>query len=324
MIDRLGRNIDYIRISVTDKCNLRCVYCMPEEGIEYIPHKEIISYEEILRLANAFASLGIHSIKLTGGEPLIRKGITSLVRELKSIPGIEQVTITTNGILLADKMKNLSDAGIDGINLSLDTLNPEVFQKITRRDSFEQVMIGFQEALKYPQVPLKVNCVPMGLEGQDIIGMAELAKKYPVHVRYIEMMPIGYGKKYDFCSEEDILAGLVERYGPYTPFEEKLGNGPGHYYSFEGFKGKIGFISAISHKFCNTCNRVRLTSQGYLKSCLQYDIGTDLKSLLRNGITDEGLVEVIKETIYQKPQAHQFVEHPKDHEEELTMSEIGG
>ena len=198
MIDRLGRNIDYIRISVTDKCNLRCVYCMPEEGIEYIPHKEIISYEEILRLANAFASLGIHSIKLTGGEPLIRKGITSLVRELKSIPGIEQVTITTNGILLADKMKNLSDAGIDGINLSLDTLNPEVFQKITRRDSFEQVMIGFQEALKYPQVPLKVNCVPMGLEGQDIIGMAELAKKYPVHVRYIEMMPIGYGKKYDF------------------------------------------------------------------------------------------------------------------------------
>ncbi len=324
MIDGLGRDIDYIRISITDKCNLRCIYCMPEDGIEYVPHKEILKYEEIIQLTRIFASVGIRKVKLTGGEPLIRKGVTHLVKELKNIPGIDQVTVTTNGILLTETMDALAESGVDGINLSLDTLNPQVFEKITRRDSFHQVMAGFQAVLAYPEIPLKINCVPMGIEGQNILDMAELARKYPVHVRYIEMMPIGLGKKFEFCSEDSILKGLQERYGDYIPYEESLGNGPGHYYSFPGFKGKIGFISAISHKFCKSCNRVRLTSQGYLKSCLQYDIGTDLKKLLRDGATEEMLREAVKETIRRKPTAHQFVEHPQSHEEEQIMARIGG
>ena len=230
MIDGNGREIDYLRISIIDRCNLRCVYCMPENGVDAVAHDEILSYEEITKLVKVFAGLGFRKIKLTGGEPLVRKNAAHLVKEMKEIDGIEQVTLTTNGILLAETMNALAEAGIDGINLSLDTLNPEVFEKITRRAFFEKVIEGFQAALKYPQIPLKVNCVPMGIEGQDVLEMAELAKKYPVHVRFIEMMPIGLGKQFKFCSEESILQGLKERYGEYTPYEESLGNGPGHYY----------------------------------------------------------------------------------------------
>lgn len=324
MIDGIGRKIDYIRISITDRCNLRCVYCMPEDGVEFIPHGEILSYEEMIRLVRVFASAGIRKVKLTGGEPLARKGIVHLVEELKKIPGIEQVTLTTNGVLLAEHMDALAQAGIDGINLSLDTLNPEVFERISRCNSFEKVMKGFYAALKYPEIPLKVNCVPMKIDGQDLFEMAELARKYPVHVRYIEMMPIGMGKSFEFCSEDAILEGLKERYGECIPYEEKLGNGPGHYYSFPDFKGKIGFISAISHKFCGSCNRVRLTSQGYLKTCLQYDIGTDLKKLLREGATEDALRKAVEDAILRKPAAHQFGEQPKKHAESKVMAQIGG
>ena len=324
MIDGHGRNIDYLRISLIDRCNLRCVYCMPEDGVDMVPHEEILTYEEVLRLVKVFANLGFCKIKLTGGEPLVRKEVVKLVREIKAIPGIEKVTLTTNGTLLADVMDELADAGIDGINLSLDTLNPEVYKKIVRRDQFEKVMEGFQAALKYPQIPLKINCVPMGMEGQDILQMAELARKYPVHVRFIEMMPIGLGKQFDFCGEDEILQGLKERFGEYVPYEKKLGNGPGHYYSFDGFQGKIGFISAISHKFCDSCNRVRLTAQGYLKTCLQYDIGVDLKKLLRKDACEEALIDAINEAIYKKPVGHQFGSEVKEHGEAHMMAQIGG
>lgn len=324
MIDGNGRNIDYIRISVTDRCNLRCVYCMPEDGVDAILHDKILSYEEILHLVKIFAKMGFHKIKLTGGEPLVRKGITNLVQELKQIPGIEQVTLTTNGILLGDMMDQLAKAGIDGINLSLDTLNPQVFEKIARRNDFDKVMKGFEKALHYPQIPLKVNCVPMGMEQQNVLELAELARTYPVHVRFIEMMPIGLGKQFAFCSEEHLLDGLKQKYGSYIPYETTLGNGPGHYYSFENFKGKIGFISAISHKFCASCNRVRLTSQGYLKTCLQYDIGVDLQKLLREGADDQQLYFAIEKAIYQKPLGHQFTEKTKEHAEERMMAQIGG
>ena len=324
MIDGHGRKIDYLRVSLIDRCNLRCVYCMPEDGVDMVAHEEILTYEEVIRLVKVFAGLGFRKIKLTGGEPLVRRDVAHLVKEIKSIDGIEKVTLTTNGTLLAGIMEELADAGIDGINLSLDTLNPEIYKKIVRRDQFDKAMEGFEAALKYPQIPLKVNCVPMGMEGQNVLELAELARKYPVHVRFIEMMPIGLGKQFYFCSEESILQGLKERYGAYVPYEKKLGNGPGHYYSFPGFLGKIGFISAISHKFCDSCNRVRLTSLGYLKSCLQYDIGTDLKKLLREGVDEEILRNAIKETIQKKPIGHQFGSQPKDHAEEHMMAQIGG
>ena len=324
MIDGHGRKIDYLRISLIDRCNLRCVYCMPEDGVDMVPHEEILTYEEILRLVKVFSGLGFRKIKLTGGEPLVRKEVVKLVREIKAIPGIEKVTLTTNGTLLAEIMDELAEAGIDGINLSMDTLNPEIYKKIVRRDLFAKAMEGFEVALRYPEISLKINCVPMGMEGQNILEMAELARKYPVHVRFIEMMPIGLGKQFDFCSEDSILQGLKERYGEYVPYKKELGNGPGHYYSFEGFQGKIGFISAISHKFCDSCNRVRLTAQGYLKTCLQYDIGADLKKLLRDGAGEEELKKAIEGAICQKPIGHQFGSMLKEHAEAHMMAQIGG
>lgn len=324
MIDGYGRMIDYIRISVTDRCNLRCAYCMPEEGVESVAHGDILSYDEILHLAEILASLGFRKIKLTGGEPLVRKGVAGLAGKLKKIPGIEQVTLTTNGLILAEAMDELAASGIDGINLSLDTLNPQVFEQITRRPLFEKAIEGFQAALAYPRIPLKINCVPMGIENQNVLELAELARKYPVHVRYIEMMPIGFGKQFEFRSEDSLLQALCQKYGDYTVCDEKLGNGPGHYYTFPGFKGKIGFISAISHKFCESCNRVRLTSQGYLKTCLQYDVGTDLRKLLREGIDDEALRGAVTEAIRRKPVGHQFTEQPGEHAEKHIMAQIGG
>lgn len=324
MTDSYGRTIDYIRISITDRCNLRCVYCMPEEGVEPVSHEEILSFDEIIRLTEIFASIGIKKIKLTGGEPLVRKGAVELVKRLKEIPGIEQVTITTNGILLTETMEGLAAVGIDGINLSLDTLNPEAFEKISRRNYFDKVMNGFAEALKYPEIPLKINCVPMGVEGQNVLELAQLAQKYPVHVRYIEMMPIGLGSQFICKTEDEILAELKERYGRYESYSKKLGNGPGHYYQFADFKGKIGFISAMSHKFCDSCNRVRITAQGYLKTCLQYDVGCDLRSLLRGQASDREIRQAICDAISRKPLSHQFTEGVTSHREEHMMSQIGG
>lgn len=324
MIDSYGREIDYMRISITDRCNLRCVYCMPECGVESVSHDKILRYNEILYLGEIFAELGIKKIKITGGEPLVRKGAPSLIRDLKRIPGIEKVTITTNGVNLEEAADELSNAGIDGINLSLDTLNPEVFFKITRRNDFEKVMRGFQAALSHKEIPLKINCVPMGIEGQNIFELAELSRKYPVHVRYIEMMPIGLGKEYTGSTEEEILRELEKQYGMGVKFSGNLGNGPGHYYEFPGFQGKIGFISAMSHKFCSACNRVRLTSEGYLKTCLQYDSGTDLRVLLRNGASKEEIKEAIQRAVQEKPRAHQFTEKQNGHGERHMMSQIGG
>lgn len=324
MIDSYGREIDYIRISITDRCNLRCVYCMPECGVESVSHDNILRYNEILSLGEIFAELGIKKIKITGGEPLVRKGAPSLIRDLKRIPGIEKVTITTNGVNLEECAEELSDAGIDGINLSLDTLDPEVFFKITRRNDFEKVMRGFRAVLDRKEISLKINCVPVGIEGQNIFELAELSRKYPVHVRYIEMMPIGLGKEYTGCTEDEILRELEARYGTAVNFSGKLGNGPGHYYEFPGFQGKIGFISAMSHKFCSSCNRVRLTSEGYLKTCLQYDVGTDLRALLRGGAPKEEIKEAIQKAIQEKPRAHQFTEKQGGHGEQHMMSQIGG
>lgn len=324
MIDGHGRNIDYIRISVTDRCNLRCTYCMPEKGTLSVPHKEILSYEEIIDLAGIFASLGIDKIKLTGGEPLVRKNLSFLVSGLKQVPGIHQVTLTTNGMLLYEQMDKLVSAGIDGINISLDTLNPQLFEKITRRNGLADVLLGFHKALEYPQIPLKINCVPMGIEGQSITEVAMLARKYPVHVRFIEMMPIGLGKQFVGQSEEVVLRELKLQFGECQNYENVSGNGPGHYYEFEGFCGKIGFISAVSHKFCGKCNRVRLTSGGFLKPCLQYETGTDLKKLLRQNAPEACIRAAIEDTIRKKPQGHQFGNMQNGNTENRMMWQIGG
>lgn len=324
MKDGFGRTIDYARISVTDRCNLRCVYCMPCEGVESVEHNAILSYDEILRLVRIFGSLGIEKIKITGGEPLVRKNIAFLIKAIKETPGIRQVTVTTNGILLKEQMEKLKEAGVDGINLSLDTLDRDIFLKITRKDFLSQVLEGFYGALEYPEIPLKINCVPMGIENQNVLELAELAKKHKVHVRYIEMMPIGLGKQFQCETEETLLKELKDRYGEYQVYNGCLGNGPGHYYEFPGFMGKIGFISAMTHKFCSSCNRIRLTSQGFLKTCLQYDVGQDLRTLLRGGSSDDEIRRAIEEAVLSKPLSHRFEEKEIGHGEQHMMSQIGG
>lgn len=324
MIDKYGRTIDYLRISLTDRCNLRCVYCMPKEGIPQISHEEILRYDEIFRICRCMASLGIRKIKLTGGEPLVRKDCAQLVKMLKSIPGIEKVTLTTNGILLGEQLDELLKAGVDAVNISLDTLDPVQFQEITRRESLDAVMEGLKAALSHRELPVKLNCVPVIKSKENFVALAGLAREYPLHVRFIEMMPIGYGRQFPFQDEESIKAVLEEAYGTMTPTSEKFGNGPCHYYSVEGFRGKIGFISAMTHKFCRQCNRVRLTADGYLKGCLQFQNGVDLREILRSGGSDEALTETIAQVIRNKPVSHNFYETETEMDEVRGMSQIGG
>lgn len=323
MVDSYGRLIDYMRISITDRCNLRCVYCMPEEGIEMTTHKEILTFDEILELCNVFSALGIKKIKITGGEPLVRKNAAILIREIKKIQGIEAVTLTTNGILLPSMIAELVQSGVDGINISLDTLDKVVYNQITRKDALDEVLHGIVGAVD-AGIPVKINCVPMGLPGQAPETVASLAKDYDIHVRYIEMMPIGFGKQFGTSEEQNLKIDLETRYGKLIPYRGSLGYGPAIYYSLEGFQGKIGFISAISHNFCGGCNRVRLTAQGYLKTCLQYDIGCDLKQFLRARVSVEELKNVIISTVYKKPLGHHFLDPEIDQEESKGMSEIGG
>jgi cyclic pyranopterin phosphate synthase len=324
MKDKYGRTIDYLRISLTDRCNLRCVYCMPEEGIRQIPHEEILTYDEIVRICRCMAELGVHRIKLTGGEPLVRKDCAQLVRMLKAVPGIDVVTLTTNGILLTEQIEDLTSAGLDAVNISLDTLNPELFLKVARRDSLDRVLEGVRAALAHPQLTVKMNCVPVVKNRENFVAMAGLARQYPMHVRFIEMMPIGYGKQFPFQDEASILEILEEAYGTMTPAEGCYGNGPCHYYQAEGFQGKIGFISAVSHKFCSSCNRVRLTAEGFLKGCLQFQEGASLRDILRSGASDEALTEQIRKVIWNKPSGHNFYEAKTACDEVRSMSQIGG
>ena len=279
MKDSLGRTIDYLRVSVTDRCNLRCRYCMPEEGVEWLPHEDILSYEDILRLAAIFARLGVEKVRLTGGEPLARKGLAALVAGLRAIDGIQEVAVTTNGTLLEEQLPGLLAAGLTGVNISLDTLNERTFRQITRREGVGRTVKAIDTCLA-AGLPVKVNCVPIAPE-EELVELAGLAKGRSLAVRFIELMPIGLGK--DLCGRsEDELRALLERaYGPLVPFEGRLGSGPSRYVSPPGFQGQIGFISSLSHQFCHRCNRVRLTADGFLKLCLNHRAGLDLRKLLR-------------------------------------------
>ncbi|MGM9525477.1 MAG: GTP 3',8-cyclase MoaA [Peptococcaceae bacterium] len=327
MQDQHGREIDYVRISITDRCNLRCTYCMPEEGIaSYASHGDMLSYEEIVRLARCLARLGIRKIKLTGGEPLVRLGCCDLVRQLKAVNGIEQVTITTNGVLLADMAAELVEAGIDGINVSLDTVEAALFETITRRDCFDKVMAGIETVKALQYANLKINCVPIAQFNRDqIVQLARKAMDYPLAVRFIELMPIGLARDYTAVSKEEIMTLLGDAFGPMTPYAGRLGNGPAEYYSLPGFQGKIGFIGAIHNKFCGQCNRIRITSNGFLKLCLNQKSGAELAPYLRNGCSDEALTERMREIIWQKPLAHHFYEaDQQENTDSREMYQVGG
>ena len=309
MFDRYQREIHYLRLSVTDLCNLRCRYCMPD-GVEKLEREAVLTYEEFLRLAALFARGGIDTVRVTGGEPLVRKNVAQLVAGLKAAPGIRRVTLTTNAVLLAEQLPALLDAGLDSVNISLDTLRPEVFRQITARDDFAAVQAGLQAALE-SGLPVKLNCVPQaGVNEGELEQLAALAKDNAMQVRFIEMMPIGYGAAMPCISGPELRARFARRWPELAPLsaaqEHALGDGPAVYYTVPGWQGSIGFIAAVHGKFCASCNRVRLTSQGFLRPCLASETGCDLRALLRSGADDAQLLAAIRETIWAKPREHHF------------------
>ena len=309
MFDRYQREIHYLRLSVTDLCNLRCRYCMPD-GVEKLEREAVLTYEEFLRLAALFARCGIDTVRVTGGEPLVRKNVAQLVAGLKETPGIRRVTLTTNAVLLAEQLPALLDAGLDSVNISLDTLRPEVFRQITARDDFAAVQAGLQAALQ-SGLPVKLNCVPQaGVNEGELEPLAALAKDNAMQVRFIEMMPIGYGAAMPCISGPELRARFARRWPELAPLsaaqEHALGDGPAVYYTVPGWQGSIGFIAAVHGKFCASCNRVRLTSQGFLRPCLASETGCDLRALLRSGADDAQLLAAIRETIWAKPREHHF------------------
>jgi cyclic pyranopterin phosphate synthase len=320
MKDVQGREINYLRISITDRCNLRCKYCMPVP-IDKVEMKEILTFDEIVELCKIAASLGIRYVKITGGEPLVRIGCVDLVGMIKNIPQIERVTMTTNGVLLADNIEALKKAGLDAVNVSLDTRQPQKFKDITGFDAYDKVIHGIESAIK-AGLKVKVNSVLMaGSNDNEWHDLVLLAKEYPLDVRFIEMMPIGYGKENKGISNNDLQEMLAEKYNLKADHSQH-GYGPAVYYNIDGFLGSVGFISAMHGKFCKDCNRIRLTSTGFLKPCLCYGEGVDLKTPLRNG--DLALTkELLEKVIVNKPKEHCF-ENEKDITENHNMVGIGG
>ena len=326
MTDEYGRNIDYLRISVTDRCNLRCVYCMPPEGVESCSHDKVLRYEEIMRIVRAAALCGIKHIRLTGGEPTVRRGIVSLVKDIHDTPGIESVSMTTNGVILSEMLPDLTAAGLSGVNISIDTLDPDRFDEITRRTGNLPKVLEAIDASVAAGLNTKVNCVAMkGVNDDELACIAALAENRPICVRFIEFMPIGKNDFKKAVQADEIIDVLTKAYGKPMPDGTRRGNGPARYYKFPGLEGPVGIISAMTHEFCEECNRIRLTSDGFLKLCLQYDVGESLRELVRAGASEEELAAEMKQTVMKKPQHHTFNDYAdKPDIEERAMSSIGG
>ena len=337
MIDSHGRTIDYLRISLTDRCNLRCIYCMPAEGIEQVAHAQILRFDEIERLVRIAAEMGISRIRLTGGEPLVRKGVVDLVRAIHEIEGIDDISMTTNGILLAKYADALREAGLKRVNISLDSLDPVQFSQITRGGNLDDVLAGIDAALRVGFKPVKLNAVAVRSLHQDYLAFAKMSLDRPLHVRFIEYMPVGDSSGVDGCgwgpddviSCEDIRAAIDEAarqqgLGPLQPIEGRAkpdGAGPASYYHFEGARGTVGFISPLSRHFCSECNRLRLTAQGGVRPCLFSDQEFNVVDALRTG-TDEDVRAVMRKALGSKPEEHTQGDHA--HATQTNMNAIGG
>lgn len=326
LTDGFSRPITYLRISVTDKCNLRCVYCMPEAGLPWMRRDEILSYEEIVRIVRAGASAGLQAIRLTGGEPLVRRDLDRLVRAIASVPGIADIALSTNGLLLEEQLPDLAAAGLRRINLSLDTLRTDRFEAIARRPGLDRVLRAIDAAIAAGMHPLKINCVVMrGSNDDELDAFAALTLDRPVFVRFIEVMPVheNLGLQRDaYVSSDEILQRLTTM-GRLAPVAGPGGNGPARYFAFPGARGAVGVISPLSHDYCERCNRVRLTADGRLRLCLFGDYAVDLRGPLRSGATTEQLVELLSSAMLIKPERH----HLRLGEASSRMrafSEIGG
>jgi GTP 3',8-cyclase len=308
LVDREKRHLSYLRISITDRCNLRCLYCAPEGRIPKLGHQEILSHEEILRLVNIGIKLGIRKVRITGGEPLVRRGAIELLRRLTSIRELKDVSLTTNGVLLEANAQRIFDAGIRRINISLDTLSREKYAHITGYDLFERVWAGIQRAQEIGFAPIKINAVAMrGINDDEIIDLAKLSFDYPFHIRFIEYMPIGNSRS---SSKDQILTPEIQEriatLGDLIPLDNGQNDGPARRYRIAGAQGEVGFISALSHHFCNRCNRLRLTADGKLRACLLSDQYISLKETLRNGGSDEQLAQCFRMAVKQKAAKHQL------------------
>ena len=327
LIDSLGRQITYLRISVTDRCNSRCVYCMPLAGVSWKSHDEILRYEEIAKIVRVMAAEGVRAVRLTGGEPLVRPNLPELVNMLAVIPGIEDISLTTNGLLLEQQAEDLARAGLKRINVSLDTMKPELFQQITRVGSIERVMRGLEAAEKCDLTPIKINMVVMrGINEDEIIPMARLSISRPWHVRFIELMPLGNQQPWGdgFPLPETMyypireIRAQLESLG-LEAVTDKSGNGPAVEYHLHGAQGRVGMIAALGEAFCGTCNRLRLTADGYMRPCLMSAEEVNLKDALRSG---QPILPLIQQAVNVKPLGHELASRPAP--EGRCMLQIGG
>lgn len=325
-VDRFGRNIHYLRISLTDRCNLRCVYCMPED-MTFRPPPEIMQDDEVLTLFRLFVELGFTKFRLTGGEPTVRANIVDLVREMAHTPGVRELSMTTNGVLLKRMAHRLAEAGLARCNISLDTLDPQRFRRITRWGRVEDVLAGIRAAEEAGLKPIKLNCVVVrGFnDGQDVVELARLTYERDWQVRYIEMMPLGTVADFQqslVVTEEELRCTIEAQLGPLTLLDGGHLDGEARLYRLDGAQGTLGFISSVSAPFCAACNRARLTADGRLRLCLLREKEVDLLTPLRQGATIEDLKGIIRAGIWGKPWGHGLAENviPRDR----VMSEIGG
>ncbi|MGD8441946.1 MAG: GTP 3',8-cyclase MoaA [Desulfobacterales bacterium] len=306
LIDPYNRHLNYLRISITDRCNLKCIYCVPRHLIPRLSHADILTYEEILRLVRIGIKLGISKIRVTGGEPLVRKGVYGFLADLSSLDGLADLSLTTNGVSLKANLKKIKAAGIKRINISLDTLNRAKFERITGFNLFDQVWQGIEMALEMGFHPIKLNIVALnGTNDDELTDMARLSFDYPLHIRFIEYMPIGESQ---IGNGPLLLAPEIKKrisvLGSLIPVTNAIDDGPAQRYHFEGAAGEIGFIHALSHHFCDRCNRLRLTARGRLRPCLLSDHHEDVKAVMRSGGTDEELMEVFFKAVRHKPSDH--------------------
>jgi GTP 3',8-cyclase len=326
MKDRFGRELNYLRVSVVDRCNLRCLYCMPSTGAGFEAWQDILSYEEIETLVRIFAEMGIEKVRLTGGEPLVRKDIEFLVTKIRSIPQIKEIALTTNGIFLKEKAKDLKRAGLDRVNISLDTLQCDRFMQIARRDRLAQVLEGIEEAQSQGFYPIKINTVLMkGINEDEILDLVRFAIHKAIEIRFIEMMPthdsIGFDSKTHFFSSENAKA-MIEKEYQLIPSDTYFSS-PARVYSIEGTASRVGFISPLSCQFCSRCNRLRLKANGALKTCLHGKEDLDLKALLRSGASKEKIQRRIDEVVYDRPEQH-FLNETSIPHQDFQMSHVGG
>lgn len=328
LIDRHNRHLNYLRISITDRCNLRCLYCVPEDRIPKLKHEDILSYEEILRIVNVAVNLGITKIRITGGEPLVRKGVYRFLGQLSALNKLKDISLTTNGVLLKENLTKIKNCGIKRINISLDSLEPKKFKMITGYDHFDQTWQAILKAHELGFAPIKINVVALrGINEDELVKFARLSEAYPFHIRFIEYMPVGFSRfrapdKHLLTPE--IKNRLEDALGPLHPVPKGINDGPAKRYRLDGAPGEIGFISAVSHHFCSQCNRLRLTASGQLRACLLSDRQDDLKGPLRAGVSDQELAAIFLQATAHKAAHHHLAEKSKDAEIHDQMSGIGG